>query len=138
MNCQPQFEFNKMEDKNDSKAMSVASQSEDFLEERDGSVVSGDDLEAYLVSMFNMVDTYRTGLVRSSSLLEYLGSLVDLPRLDKWKLEELSRLLDPDKDDRYVDQAQWSKVGQTWIDMMLDPENHVDTSSSVNTEDNSA
>ena len=60
-------------------------------------------------------------MVRSSSLLEYLGSLVDLPRLDKWKLEELSRLLDPDKDDRYVDHAQWSKVGQTWIDMMLDP-----------------
>ena len=53
--------------------------------------------------------------------MEYLGSLVDLPRLDKWKLEELSRLLDPDKDDRYVDQKQWNKVGQTWIDMMLDP-----------------
>ena len=59
--------------------------------------------------------------MRSRSLLEYLGSLVDLPRLDKWKLEELSRLLDPDKDNRYVDQAQWSKVGQTWIEMMLDP-----------------
>ena len=59
--------------------------------------------------------------MRSRSLLEYLGSLVDLPRLDKWKLEELSRLLDPDKDDRYVDQAQWSKVGQAWIEMMLDP-----------------
>ena len=53
--------------------------------------------------------------------MEYLGSLVDLPRLDKWKLEELSRLLDPDKDDRYVDQAQLNKVGRTWIDMMLDP-----------------
>merc|ERR1719228_2334176 len=125
MNCQPQLEFDKRENENDIKAMSVASQSE-FLEDREGPIVSGDDLEAYLASMFNMVDTYRTGLVRSSSLLEYLGSLVDLPRLDKWKLEELSRLLDPDKDDRYVDQAQWSKVGQTWIDMMLDPGNHVD------------
>ena len=46
---------------------------------------------------------------------------MDLPKLDKWKLEELNRLLDPDKDNRYVDQALWSKVGQAWVEMMMDP-----------------
>ena len=71
--------------------------------------------------MYNNSPFHRTGLVRSSSLLEYLGSLVDLPKLDKWKLEELNRLLDPDKDNRYVDQALWSKVGKAWVEMMMDP-----------------
>ena len=65
--------------------------------------------------------SYRTGLVTAGSLLEYLGSLVDLPKLEKWKLEELSRMLDPDKDNRYVDQALWNKVGQAWVEMMMDP-----------------
>ena len=55
------------------------------------------------------------------SLLEYLSSLVDLPRLDKWKLEELSRMLDPNKDNRYVDRELWSQVGQSWVEMMMDP-----------------
>ena len=55
------------------------------------------------------------------SLLEYLSSLVDLPRLDKWKLEELSRMLDPNKDNRYVDRELWSEVGQSWVEMMMDP-----------------
>ena len=57
----------------------------------------------------------------SRSLLEYLSSLVDLPRLDKWKLEELSRMLDPNKDNRYVDKELWSEVGQSWVEMMMDP-----------------
>ena len=57
----------------------------------------------------------------SRSLLEYLSSLVDLPRLDKWKLEELSRMLDPNKDNRYVDRELWSEVGQSWVEMMMDP-----------------
>ena len=57
----------------------------------------------------------------SRSLLEYLSSLVDLPRLDKWKLEELSRMLDPNKDNRYVDIELWSEVGQSWVEMMMDP-----------------
>ena len=55
------------------------------------------------------------------SLLEYLSNLVDLPRLDKWKLEELNRLLDPNKDNRYVDMELWSEVGQSWVEMMMDP-----------------
>jgi len=93
------------------------------------SPVSGQELDTYLASMFFMVDTYRTGLVSARSLLEYLSNLVDLPRLDKWKLEELSRLLDPNKDNRYVDMELWSEVGQSWVEMMMDPENHSDTSS---------
>ena len=60
-------------------------------------------------------------MVSSRSLLEYLSSLVDLPRLDKWKLEELSRMLDPNKDNRYMDRELWSEVGQSWVEMMMDP-----------------
>jgi len=58
LNCQPKFEINDMEDKNDSKTLKVSSQKEEFMLEREGPVVSGDDLEAYLASIFNMVDTY--------------------------------------------------------------------------------
>ena len=46
---------------------------------------------------------------------------MDLPRLDKWKLEELRRMLDPNKDNRYVDRKLWSEVGQSWVEMMMDP-----------------
>ena len=60
-------------------------------------------------------------MVSARSLLEYLSNLVDLPKLDKWKLEELSRMLDPNKDNRDVDLALWSDVGQSWVEMMLDP-----------------
>ena len=55
-------------------------------------------------------------------MLEYLSNLVDLPRRDKWKqLEELSRLLDPNKDNRYVDKELWSEVRQSRVEMMMDP-----------------
>ena len=46
------------------------------------------------------------------SFLEYLANLTDLPKLDKCKLEELSRMLDPNTDNRYVDMELWSEVGQ--------------------------
>jgi len=90
------------------------------------SPVSGQELDTYLATMFYMVDTYRTGLVSARSLLEHLTNLVDLPKLDKWKLEELSRMLDPNKDNRYVDMELWSEVGQAWVEMMMDPDNHSD------------
>ena len=61
-----------------------------------------------------------TGLVPVSSLLDYLGNLVDLPGLDDLKLGELKRMLDPDKEDRLVDMGLWRKVGQSWIDLILD------------------
>ena len=83
--------------------------------------MTGQELNTYLASMFYMVDTSRTGLVSARSLLEYLGTLVDLPRLDKWKLEELSRMLDPHKDDREVGMDLWSEVGQSWVEMILNP-----------------
>ena len=56
----PKFEFSEMEDRNDSKIMSMNRKEEELVEEeRESPVVSSDDLEAYLASMFNMVDTYR-------------------------------------------------------------------------------
>ena len=62
-----------------------------------------------------------TGLVPVSSLLDYLGNLVDLPGLDDLKLGELRRMLDPDDEDRLVDMGLWRKVGQSWIDLILGP-----------------
>ena len=44
-------------------------------------------------------------------MLEYHSNLVVLPRLDKWKLE-VSGLLEPNKDIRYVDMELCSGVGQ--------------------------
>ena len=39
--------------------------------------------------------------MKAGSLFAYIKNLVDLPKLDKWKLEELQRLLDPNNDNRY-------------------------------------
>ena len=84
------------------------------------SPMSGQDIETYLASVFNMVDEYRYGMtdncalvshrifscrsgaVKAGSLFNFIKNLVDLPKLDKWKLEELQRLLDPNNDNRYV------------------------------------
>ena len=54
---------------------------------------------AMLVSHHNFF--YRSGAVKAGSLFDFIKSLVDLPKLDKWKLEELQRLLDPNNDNRY-------------------------------------
>ena len=58
------------------------------------------------------------------SLFDFISNLVDLPKLDKWKLEELNRLLDPNNDNRYVDMETWSGVGKSWVDMMMNPDYH--------------
>ena len=50
-------------------------------------------------------------MVSARSLLDYLANFTDLPKLDKWKLEELSRMLDPYTDERYVDMELWSEGG---------------------------
>ena len=39
--------------------------------------------------------------MKAGSLFDFIKNLVDLPKLDKWKLEELQRLLDPNNDNRY-------------------------------------
>ena len=88
------------------------------------SPVSGQDLQIYLSSVFNTVDSYRSGTVSARRLLDYISNLVDLPKLDKWKLDELNRLLDPDNDNRYVDMDTWSDVGKSWVDMMMNPDYH--------------
>ena len=85
------------------------------------SPVSGSDLQMYLTGVFNMADKYKSGTVSTGRLLECITSMVDLPKLDKWKLEELKRMLDPMNDNRYVDAASWCVVGQSWVEMMLNP-----------------
>ena len=60
LRSRPKLEFNEMEDRNDGNIMSMTRKEEELVEEeRESPVVSSDDLEAYLASMFNMVDTYR-------------------------------------------------------------------------------
>lgn len=95
----------------------------DDSEKRD-SPVSCQDLEAYLASVFNMCDKYRSGTVQARSLFEFISNLVDLPRLDLRKFEELERLLDPNNDNRYIDMDTWSSVGRTWVDMIMNPDFH--------------
>ena len=85
------------------------------------SPVSGPDLQMYLTGVFNIADKYKSGTVSAGSLLECITNMVDLPKLDKWKLEELKRMLDPMNDNRYVDAASWAVVGQSWVEMMLNP-----------------
>ena len=67
-----------------------------------------------------MVDKDRTGLVQIQTLLGYLGTLVDPPRVDKWKLEELRKMLDPDGNGRFVDINLWRQAGQAWLDVIRD------------------
>ena len=85
------------------------------------SPVSTSDLQMYLTGVFNMADKYKSGTVSTGRLLECITSMVDLPKLDKWKLEELKRMLDPMNDNRYVDAASWCVVGHSWVEMMLNP-----------------
>lgn len=59
-----------------------------------------------------MCDKYRSGTVQARSLFEFISNLVDLPRLDLRKFEELERLLDPNNDNRYIDMDTWSSVGR--------------------------
>jgi len=95
----------------------------DDTEKRD-SPVSCQDLEAYLASVFNMCDKYRSGTVQARSLFDFISNLVDLPRLDLRKFEELERLLDPNNDNRYIDMETWSSVGRTWVEMIMNPDFH--------------
>ena len=85
------------------------------------SPVSGSDLRMYLTGVFSLADKYKSGTVSAGRLLECITSMVDLPKLDKLKLEELKRMLDPMNDNRYVDADSWCVVGQSWVEMMLNP-----------------
>ena len=50
--------------------------------------------------MFKTCDEFYVGRVPAGKLLDYLLKLVDVPLLSKWKIDELSRMLDPQQDNR--------------------------------------
>jgi len=100
------------------------------IKDHQDSPINDKEVEQYLKMMFSACDKYKTGRVPSDTLLSYLSNLVELPKLDKWKLEELRRLLDPTMDNRYVDLDVWFNVGKTWVEMMMDPENHASSGNS--------
>ena len=63
-----------------------------------------------------------TGLVSTGKLVEYLSSLMDLQDMERWKVEELSRMLDPSGDNRCVDQQLFLKVGRDWVEKVVPQE----------------
>ena len=56
------------------------------------------------------------GLVPTGKLVEYLSSLMDLER---WKVEELSRMLDHTGDNKCVDQQLFIRVGKDWVERVV-------------------
>ena len=58
------------------------------------------ELSVLLRSMFKTCDEFYVGRVPAGKLLDYLLKLVDVPLLSKWKIDELSRMLDPQQDNR--------------------------------------
>jgi hypothetical protein len=60
--------------------------------------------------------------VSSANLVEYLLSLVDLQDMERWKVEELSRMLDPTGENRCVDQQIFITVGRDWVEMVVPKE----------------
>ena len=82
------------------RAKRVKTKTTERKEQCSPSPVPVEEVQRYLDSVFNHCDTYKTGSVRSGNLMKYLTSLVELPQLDKWRLDELGRLLDPRADNR--------------------------------------
>jgi hypothetical protein len=83
---------------------------------------SPSELEIHLHAVFSSCDPYKTGLVSSANLVEYLSSLVDLQDMERWKVEELSRMLDPTGENRCVDQQIFITVGRDWVEMVVPKE----------------
>ena len=87
----------------------------------DTSAVSEQELGTYLATVFYMVDSDRTGLVPVKSLVDYLRSnILDLPKLHQWKLDELSKMLDPYNVQRLVTMELWTQASQAWVNTILD------------------
>ena len=82
------------------RAKRIKGRSAQRVEQCSPSPVPVEEVKRYLDSVFNHCDTYNTGSVRSGNLMRYLTSLVELPQLDKWRIDELGRLLDPRADNR--------------------------------------
>ena len=53
------------------------------------------DLDSHLQAVFSSCDPCSSGLVPAGQLVDYLSSLVDQQDMQRWKVEELSRMLDP-------------------------------------------
>ena len=82
------------------RAKRIKVRSAQMAEQCSPSPVPVEEVQRYLDSVFNQCDIYNTGSVRSGNLMRYLTSLVELPQLDKWRIDELGRLLDPRADNR--------------------------------------
>jgi hypothetical protein len=51
-----------------------------------------------------------------------MTGLVDLQDMDRWKVEELSRMQDPTGDNKCVDQQLFIRVGRDWVERVVDKE----------------
>lgn len=51
-----------------------------------------------------------------------MTGLVDLQDMDRWKVEELSRMRDPTGDNKCVDQQLFIRVGRDWVERVVDKE----------------
>ena len=74
------------------------------------------ELENHLQAVFSSCDPCMAGLVPTGKLVEYLSSLMDLER---WKVEELSRMLDHTGDNKCVDQQLFIRVGKDWVERVV-------------------
>ena len=83
--------------------------------------VSEQELSTYLANMFYVMDTDMSGLVPVKTLVDYFINLLDmdLPRQHQWKLDELSKKLDPDNVSRMVNMEVWINASQAWINTIL-------------------
>ena len=83
--------------------------------------VSEQELSTYLENMFYVMNTDRSGLVPVKTLVDYFINLLDmdLPRQHQWKLDELSKKLDPDNVSRMVNMEVWINASQAWINTIL-------------------
>ena len=77
------------------------------------------ELEQHLKSMFSSCDPCRTGLVSVGQVVEFLSSLVDLQDGNRWKVEQLRRMLDTNCKDNGVDQDMFMSLGRDWLEKVV-------------------
>jgi len=85
--------------------------------------VTDEALELHFRNLFHEVDIYRASTVSSLRLLDHMMTYLStsiVEENEKWKIDELSRLLDPNHDDRFVDIEQFVQVGKKWVEQISD------------------